>query len=217
LPRTGWSRASSASLPSGRRAIRRHPPTGLRGADGGTASRQRGRDARRGIGRCRRLRLDDVRVCARLRPTSRSPRRAPRRYWDCATSGSSASRWSGAPWFDSELNELGAAYFRSQGFDIVSSASAELSRDPRRIEPAPVYAWTARHVGEETEGVFIGGNWFRAAQVIEQLEAAIGRPVLASNQVLLWSLLVQAGCAVEITGYGRLFAPRPERSSIRNA
>jgi len=123
----------------------------------------------------------------------------------------------GAPWFDFELNELGAAFFRSQGFDVVSSASAELSRDPRRIEPAAVYAWTARHVGEEAEGVFIGGNGFRAARAIEQLEAAIGRPVLTSNQVLLWSLLAQAGSTVEITGYGRLFAHRPARNSTQNA
>jgi maleate isomerase len=121
----------------------------------------------------------------------------------------------GAPWFDPELNELGAAYFRSQGFDVVSSASAELSRDPRRIEPAAVCAWTASHVGEEAEGVFIGGNGFRAARAIEQLEAAIGRPVLTSNQVLFWSLLTQAGSAVEITGYGRLLAQRLERLETR--
>jgi hypothetical protein len=58
----------------------------------------------------------------------------------------------GAPWFDPELNELGAAYFRSQGFDVVSSASAELSRDPQRIDPAAVQAWTSRHIGDEAEG-----------------------------------------------------------------
>jgi maleate cis-trans isomerase len=32
----------------------------------------------------------------------------------------------GAPWFDAELNELGEAYFRGQGFDVLSSMSAEL-------------------------------------------------------------------------------------------
>jgi len=38
----------------------------------------------------------------------------------------------GAPWFAPEFNELGAAYFANQGFDVVSSASAELSQDPAR-------------------------------------------------------------------------------------
>jgi maleate isomerase len=117
----------------------------------------------------------------------------------------------GAPWFDSELNELGAAYFRSQGFDVVSAASAELSHDPRRIDPAAVLAWTSQHVGDDADGVFIGGNGFRAARAIEQLETAIGRPVLSSNQVLLWNLLAQAGASAEITGFGRLFVHKLER------
>jgi maleate isomerase len=32
------------------------------------------------------------------------------------------------PWFDEELNDLGAAYFRSQGFEVVSSESADLAK-----------------------------------------------------------------------------------------
>jgi len=115
----------------------------------------------------------------------------------------------GAPSFAAELNELnelGSAYFRSQGFDVVSSASAELSQPPDRIEPAAVCAWTSRHVRDEAEGIFIGGNGFRAAAAIEHLEAAIGRPVLTANQVLLWGILTHTGAALEICGYGQLFA-----------
>ena len=115
----------------------------------------------------------------------------------------------GAPWFDAESNELGAGYFRSQGFDVVSSASAELSRDPTKIEPAAICAWTSRNVGDEAEGVFIGGNGFRAAAAIQRLEDALGRPVLTSNQVLLWNLLALAGAPFQIRGYGQLFAHRP--------
>lgn len=89
----------------------------------------------------------------------------------------------GAPWFAPEFNELGTAYFASQGFDVVSSASAELSQDPRVVKPAAVCAWISRHVADAAQAVFIGGNGFRAAGAIEALEAAIGRPVLTSNQV----------------------------------
>jgi maleate isomerase len=114
------------------------------------------------------------------------------------------------PWFDGELNALGAAYFRSQGFHIVTSASAELSRDPRQIEPAAVFEWTSRHVPAAAEAVFIGGNGFRAARAIEALEGALGRPVLESNQVLLWNLLARAGASLTIRGYGQLFALEPD-------
>jgi maleate isomerase len=115
----------------------------------------------------------------------------------------------GAPWFDREFNKLGEAYFRSQGFGVVSSASAELSQDPRQIEPAAVYEWTVRHVSDAAEAVFIGGNGFRAAGAIEPLEQALGRPVLTSNQVLLWRLLAYADVMFEVRGYGQLFAHRP--------
>ena len=111
----------------------------------------------------------------------------------------------GAPWFDAELNELGAAYFRNQGFDVLFSRSAELSRNPGRIEPTAVYEWTSQQVGDETQGIFIGGNGFRATGAIELLETTIGRPVLTANQVLLWDLLARRGARCKIKGYGRLF------------
>jgi maleate isomerase len=114
------------------------------------------------------------------------------------------------PWFDSELNELGAAYFRSQGFDVISSRSAELSSDPRQIESAAVCEWASRHVLKDAEAVFIGGNGFRAAGAIAALEATIARPVLTSNQVLLWNLLAHAGARLEVSGYGSLFAHKPD-------
>jgi maleate isomerase len=110
------------------------------------------------------------------------------------------------PWFDAELNELGTAYFESQALEVVSSASASLPRDPSRVEATAVYEWTALNVSAEVEGVFIGGNGFRAAGAIAALEARIGRPVMTSNQVLLWNLLAQIGATGAIDGYGGLFS-----------
>jgi maleate isomerase len=113
------------------------------------------------------------------------------------------------PWFDAELNKLGAAYFESGGFDVILSTSAGLSFDPQRIETADVFEWTSRIVSDDAEAVFIGGNGFRAAGAVASLEAAIGRPVLTSNQVLLWDLLEHAGATFQVGGYGRLFAHKP--------
>jgi maleate isomerase len=114
------------------------------------------------------------------------------------------------PWFDTEEDELGTAYFQSQAFEVVSAASADLSDDPRRIAAADVSASTARAVSDDAEAVFIGGNGFRAAGAIAALEAELGRPVLTANQVLLWSLLSEAGAPFEVGGYGRLFAQAPQ-------
>jgi maleate isomerase len=113
------------------------------------------------------------------------------------------------PWFEGELNQLGASYFRSQGLQVAMSVSADLSRDPGRIEPAAVFEWTSRHVPDDVEAVFIGGNGFRAAGAIEALEATIGLPVLESNQVLLWKLLADSGATFTVRRYGQLFAHEP--------
>jgi maleate isomerase len=111
----------------------------------------------------------------------------------------------GAPWFEPDWNERGAAYFRSQGFVVVLSRSAALPRDPDRIDPVIVCEWVAAQLGDDAEGVFIGGNGFRVAEAVEPLEEATGRPVVTANQALLWNLLRQTGVSCPIDGYGRLF------------
>jgi maleate isomerase len=115
------------------------------------------------------------------------------------------------PWFDAELNDLGAAYFTDTGFDVVSSGSAVLPQGSREVEAAAVYEWMSRHVSGDAEAIFIGGNGFRAARAVAELERRLGRPVLASNQVLLWNLLavVGAGTTSEVMGCGWLFLHRP--------
>jgi maleate isomerase len=114
------------------------------------------------------------------------------------------------PWFDDDVNELGAAYFRGQGVDVVSVASVDLVSDPDGIEPAAVVDWAARWTPAEAEAVYFGGNGFRVTGAIGPLEDALGRPVLTSNQVLLWSLLAYAHADIAVTGFGRLFTrPHP--------
>ena len=117
------------------------------------------------------------------------------------------------PWFDEEMDELGATYFRDEGFDVVASRSADLPRDPCRIEPDEVLTWISQHASDDAQAVFIGGNGFRVVPAIERLEQQLGRPVLAANQVLLWSLLRKAGVRMEVSGYGSLFAGN--RRSVR--
>jgi maleate isomerase len=112
------------------------------------------------------------------------------------------------PWFDRELNDLGAAYFRGQGLEVVSSESAELPHDPSRISPGAVVEWISRHLSDDAEAVFIGGTGFRAARAIEPLEKRLERPVIESNQVLLWSILARVDADVEVGGYGGLLARR---------
>ena len=109
------------------------------------------------------------------------------------------------PWFDEELDSLGAAYFRAQGFDVVHSGPAGLPSDQRRIEPEALYEWISSNVPDRAEAVFIGGNGFRAVGVIDALEGELERPVVTANQALFWNLLRRTGSAEQVIGYGQLF------------
>ena len=114
------------------------------------------------------------------------------------------------PWFDDELTDLGAAYFIDTGFDVLSSASVALAGDSRDLDAAALYGWTFWNVRADADAIFIGGNGFRTADAVAALEAGLARPVLTSNQVLLWHLLAEVGggTSSEVTGYGRLFQHR---------
>ena len=119
------------------------------------------------------------------------------------------------PWFGPSLNELGAEYFRSLGFEVVDARLADLPHDPSQIEPAMVVEWVAQHLCHRAEAVFIGGNGFRAARAVHHLECRTGRLVLQANQVLLWSVLESAGVPVAVRGFGMLFDDRqPDGNKI---
>ncbi|MEJ3652123.1 maleate cis-trans isomerase [Actinomycetes bacterium KLBMP 9759] len=110
------------------------------------------------------------------------------------------------PWFDVPLNELGRAYYRAAGFDVVLAASCPLPSDQRSIRPEGLHSWTVRTVPDAADAVVIGGNGFRAVGVIHALETQLDRPVLTANQVLLWAMLAAAGAGTGLVArYGRLF------------
>ena len=108
------------------------------------------------------------------------------------------------PWFDQELNRLGAEYFSSQGFEVVFHAPCALPSKQRSISPAELYDWILAHTPDTAQAVFVGGNGFRSVGVIAALEEALARPVLTANQVLLWGMLQAIGSRDSPRGYGRL-------------
>jgi maleate isomerase len=118
------------------------------------------------------------------------------------------------PWFDEELDSLGAAYFSSQGFEVVRSGPVDLPSDQRQIEPADLYEWVQARVPETADAVFIGGNGFRSVGTIHALEAELDRPVLSANQALLWDLLRLSGSTTVVDGYGQLFAQAPPPTDV---
>jgi maleate isomerase len=112
------------------------------------------------------------------------------------------------PWFSTGMDQQGARYFQSQGFEVVHSGPAGLPSDQQAIEPSELYEWVRTQTPDSAEAVFIGGNGFRAVGIIKALEENLDRPILTANQVAFWQALALAGSREPIVGYGRIFGPQ---------
>jgi maleate isomerase len=97
------------------------------------------------------------------------------------------------PWFGHDRNAWGAAYFRDQGFTVVQAELAGVAEDPELVEPDDIVDWVSSHIHGDAEAVFLGGNGFRAARAVPELEKRLGCLVVESNQVLLGSVLSEIG------------------------
>ncbi len=107
-----------------------------------------------------------------------------------------------------ETSAMFEAYFSSHGFDIVNLVCLGLEddRDMARIKPADIVAASRDAVADEADAMFISCTALRAAQVAQEIEGAIGRPIVTSNQASIWLSLRRAGFNEPVSGFGRLLS-----------
>ncbi len=119
------------------------------------------------------------------------------------------------PWFSDELDALGAAYFRAQGFAVPEHGPARLTEDYADMPLNRILAWVVDHTPAEAQAAVIGGGGFRAIGAIAAIEEELGRPVITANQAAFWAALRTAGIDDRLEGYGRLFETSllPSKSS----
>ena len=111
------------------------------------------------------------------------------------------------PYLDS-VNQTMRAFFEGEGIRVLNIAGfgLESDYDMSYIPPAALKAAAVEACHPEADAVFLSCTAIRAAEVLDEIEAAIGRPALSSNQCLVWDSLRQAGYAEPISGAGRLLA-----------
>lgn len=107
-----------------------------------------------------------------------------------------------------DVTELMQARFEEAGI-VIQSVGSFYQQDYRVVgritSDAILEAALTIGLNDLVDGVFISCTSLRAAGIIEQAEAALGKPVTASNHALAWHLLRLAGIRDEVTGFGRLF------------
>lgn len=109
------------------------------------------------------------------------------------------------PWFSGETNANGERYYREHGLDVVRCQRMTPARTFTEVPPAEVFERASALTPPDAEAMVIAGNGLRAVGTIAALEAALERPVVTANQVLLWAALRHLGGANTVTRYGRIF------------
>jgi maleate isomerase len=103
-----------------------------------------------------------------------------------------------------------ADYFAEHGHEpcSVTCFGLEDDRVMARVRPDAIVAAAVEATAPDAEALFISCTALRAAEVAERVEAAIGRPVVTSNQASVWRCLRLAGIDRPLAGHGRLLRLR---------
>lgn len=99
-----------------------------------------------------------------------------------------------------------AAYFEHHGFTVASHASYGIDGnwDMACKPPETWFDLAVANRRDDVDAYLLSCTAIETAEVIEPLEAALGRPVLTSNQALAWHCQRSAGITAAVPGFGRL-------------
>jgi len=111
------------------------------------------------------------------------------------------------PYVDS-INQMMRGFIEARGIQVpvVGSFNNPDDAEVARMTPACVRDAAielGRH--EAVDGVFVSCTSLRVAEIVEEVEAAIGKPCTSSNHAMAWHALRLAGVKDAVPGWGRLF------------
>ena len=109
------------------------------------------------------------------------------------------------PYLD-DINTLEADYLRERGFDVLDIQGLRIEKDSDmvRVTPDFIRGFAKSLDRPDADAIFISCGALRSLDIVDALEAEVGKPVIASNQAMIWDTLRLAGIDDRIDGYGRL-------------
>lgn len=112
----------------------------------------------------------------------------------------------GTPYLD-EVNRIEADYLTERGFDVLGITGLNLTNDAdmARVSPDYIESFALSLDRQDADAIFISCGALRSIEVVERIEAKVGKPVVVSNQAMLWDCLRLAGVDDRLTGLGQLF------------
>ncbi|MCC9624426.1 Asp/Glu racemase [Thalassospira sp. MA62] len=101
--------------------------------------------------------------------------------------------------------------FAARGFEATRVMGFELEsdRDMTAITPKALFEGALKVDTPDADAVFISCTAVRSAEIAAEAEKQLGKPVITSNQALIWHSLGMMNYPKPVTGFGSLFDHTP--------
>ena len=109
--------------------------------------------------------------------------------------------------YSKKLNDEVVSYFSNLGFEITSNSylDIEADYDIGKVKQEFLYNVLSKIEMNNADALFVSCTALPVLNIIDKLEKKLNKPVLSSNQTLIWDSLEIIGKNNSITGFGKLF------------
>lgn len=105
-----------------------------------------------------------------------------------------------------EVNAREVAFLQAEGLEVLSATGLGLDTNTQmaRLEPGVFVELGKKHRDDRADAYLVSCTAVRSAEVIDELERSLGRPVVTSNQAITWHCLRKGGIGDKVRGFGAL-------------
>ena len=109
--------------------------------------------------------------------------------------------------YSKKLNDEVVNFFLGQKFDIVSNTYLDIAADYDigKVDEDFLFKTLSNMDLADADALFISCTALPVLNIIDKLEKKLNKPVLSSNQALIWNTLEEIGQNNDIRGFGKLF------------
>ena len=109
--------------------------------------------------------------------------------------------------YSKKLNDNIIDYFLKEGFEITSNSYLDIAADYDicKVDEKFLYEVLSKIEMCGAEALFVSCTALPVLNIINKLEKKLNKPVVSSNQALIWDSLMMISENKNITGFGKLF------------
>ena len=108
--------------------------------------------------------------------------------------------------YPEQINKTILEYFTQKNIKVSSFTSLNLNLDSEfaNVDPNYILEISSKLISKEADALFISCTALPVLNILKELENKIQKPVLSSNQTLIWDAIRSTGYNSPIKGYGKL-------------